>query len=68
MEQDIYLQYITEKIDRYERQLKGVSFHLSKHKEILRRLETNPQIAAAYLKEKPVQLTMFGHQQAAMAQ
>lgn len=68
MEEDIYLQYVTEKIDRYERQLKGVMFHLGKHKEILRRLETNPEIAKAYLKEKPVQLTMFGTHQAAVSQ
>jgi hypothetical protein len=58
-EQDVYLQYVNEKISKYERQLKGVLFHLNRHKELSRRLKGNVDLPKQVY-AKPVQLNLFG--------
>ena len=54
--QDIFLQYVKDKIESYEKQLKGIVYHMNRHKEILKRLEKHPEIKYVTVK----QLDMFG--------
>ena len=59
-EQDIYVQYLQSKIDRYETQIKGIVYHLNRHKEILRRLTGKPTDKNQSKLFKMTQLDLFG--------
>lgn len=57
MEQkDIYELYLMDKIRKYENQMRGISYNLAQHKEILKRIQQSTNRYTV----KPKQMELFG--------
>ncbi len=56
---DNELQYLSKKIETYERQLRTLLYHLNSHKQLARRINANPELKKQIV-HRPVQLDMFG--------